>query len=225
MKYKDHRAFGMYTLFKPNLVVADPDLIRAVLTKEFRSFHDRGMYNNEKTDPFSGGLFFMSEEKKWRNMHIQMTPIFTSGKIKQMFPILKKCSEQVVKYLEKKAQIRDSVEMKDMFARYAMDVIMSVAFGVKSNCIEEPNNEYRIQGKKILDGNTFWIALFLFVPQIMDYFSIPLTDRKVTSFYTNIFRKTVEYRQTHNIVRHDFMNMLIQLMKGYTADNDKNKSC
>ncbi|XP_011706506.1 PREDICTED: cytochrome P450 6k1-like isoform X2 [Wasmannia auropunctata] len=201
MKYKDHRAFGMYTLFKPNLVVADPDLIRAVLTKEFRSFHDRGMYNNEKTDPFSG------------------------GKIKQMFPILKKCSEQVVKYLEKKAQIRDSVEMKDMFARYAMDVIMSVAFGVKSNCIEEPNNEYRIQGKKILDGNTFWIALFLFVPQIMDYFSIPLTDRKVTSFYTNIFRKTVEYRQTHNIVRHDFMNMLIQLMKGYTADNDKNKSC
>ncbi|XP_011702929.1 PREDICTED: cytochrome P450 6d3-like [Wasmannia auropunctata] len=116
MKYKVHRAFGMYTFFKPNLVVADPDLIRTVLTKEFKSFHDHGMYCNEKIDPLSGNLFLMSG-KKWRNMRVQMTPTFTSVKIKQMFPILKECGEQLAKYLERKAQMRDSVEMKDIFAR------------------------------------------------------------------------------------------------------------
>ncbi|XP_011704348.1 PREDICTED: cytochrome P450 6k1-like, partial [Wasmannia auropunctata] len=105
---------------------------------------------------------------------------------------------------------------------------MSTAFGVKSNCIEEPNSEYRIQGKKAIEiGNGFWIALFMFAPQIMDFFSIPITSRQVTSFYMNLFRETVKYRQAHNIVRHDFMNMLIQLVnKGYVDldDDKKNES-
>ncbi|TGZ51337.1 putative cytochrome P450 6a13, partial [Temnothorax longispinosus] len=117
MIFRNHRAIGMYSLHKPNLVIVNPDLIRIVLTKEFESFHDRGVYCNEKIDPLTGNLFFMSG-KKWRNMRVKMTPTFTSGKIKQMFPIVKKCSEILAKYLESKAQMRDSVQMKDMFASY-----------------------------------------------------------------------------------------------------------
>ncbi|XP_011702969.1 PREDICTED: cytochrome P450 6k1-like [Wasmannia auropunctata] len=224
MKYKHHRVIGMYSLFKPNLLIADLDLIRIVLTKEFKSFHDRGMYCNEKVDPLSNHLVFMSGNK-WRNMRVKMTPTFTSAKIKQMFSILKECSEELAMYLETKAQMKDSFEMKDMFARYSTDVIMSTVFGIKSNCIKEPNNEYRIQGKKILEINPIWTALFVFVPQIMDMFSIPFSDRNIISFYMNIFRQNVEYRQAHNIIRHDFMNLLIQLMeKGYVEPDDDEKA-
>jgi len=111
-----------------------------------------------------------------------------------------------------------------------MDVIMSAAFGIKSNCIEEPNNEYFINGNKIFELNPFWTALVVFVPKIMDFFSIPFLDRQVSRFYINMFQNNVKYRQTHNIVRHDFMNLLIQLMeKGYVdSDDDKettNGSC
>lgn len=102
---------------------------------------------------------------------------------------------------------------------------MSTAFGIKSNCIEEPNNEYRIQGKKIFETNSFWISLFMFVPQVMNFFSIPLTERSVTKFYMNMFRENVEYRQAHNITRYDFMNLLIQLMeKGYVEPDDDQKT-
>ncbi|KYQ48201.1 putative cytochrome P450 6a20, partial [Trachymyrmex zeteki] len=219
LKYKDHRAFGMYTLFKPNLVIADPDLIRTVLTKEFGSFHDRGMYFNEKVDPLSGNLFFMPG-KQWRNLRVKLTPTFTSGKIKQMFPIMKEYSEKFAKYLKSEAQMRNSIEIKDIFARYTTDVIMSTAFGIESNCIEDPNNKYRNYQKKILEINPIWVALSAFVPKIMDFFSIPLTDRHVISFYTNLFRDTVEYRQTHNIVRYDFVNLLMQLMKRDYVDPD-----
>lgn len=222
MKYKDHRAFGMYTFFKPNLVIADLDLIRIVLTREFGSFHDRGMFCNEKVDPLSGHLFLLPG-KKWRNLRVKLTPTFTSGKIKQMFMILKECGEEFAKSLESKAEIRDCIEIKDMFARYSTDIIMSTAFGIKSNCMEEPNNEFRHWGKKVFEEKPLWNALLMFAPQIMDFFSIPTTDRSVTKFFTKMFRDNVEYRQTHNIVRHDFMNLLIQLMeKGYVeADDDK----
>ncbi|XP_011700645.1 PREDICTED: cytochrome P450 6k1-like isoform X2 [Wasmannia auropunctata] len=224
MKYKHHRVIGMYSLFKPNLLISDLDLIRTVLTKEFGSFHDRGMYCNVKIDPLSNHLFFISG-KKWRNMRVKMTPTFTSGKIKQMFLLLKECGEELANYLESKAQMRNSVEMKDIFARYTTDVIMSTAFGVKSNCIKEPNNEYRIQGRRLFDINPIWTALFVFAPQIMDTFSIPLTYRNVSSFYMNMFRKNAEYRQSHNIIRHDFMNLLIQLMKrGYVEPDDEKET-
>ncbi|XP_050458786.1 probable cytochrome P450 6a14 [Cataglyphis hispanica] len=222
MKYKDHRVFGMYTFFKPNLVIADLDLIRTVLTKEFASFHDRGMFCNERIDPLSGHLFLLPG-KKWRNLRVKLTPTFTSGKIKQMFMILKECGEEFAKNLENKAQMRDCIEIKDIFARYSTDIIMSTAFGIKSNCMKEPNNEFRHWGKKIFEERPFWNALLMFAPQVMDFFSIPFTDRGVTKFFTKMFRDNVEYRQTHNIVRHDFMNLLIQLMeKGYVeADDEK----
>ncbi|XP_071629153.1 probable cytochrome P450 6a14 [Temnothorax longispinosus] len=215
MKYKGHRAIGMYSLHKPNLVVADLDLIKTVLTKNFASFHDRGTFCNEKIDPLSGHLFSMPG-KKWRNLRTKMTPTFTLGKIKQMFPIVKECGDELANYLDSKVQMRDSIEMKDIFARYTTDVIMSTAFGIKSNCIEDPNNEYRKHEKKIFEMNTIWIALFWFTPNIMELFSIPITPQSVTSFFMNLFRENVEYRQAHNIIRHDFMDLLIQLIdKGY----------
>ncbi|XP_036146803.1 probable cytochrome P450 6a20 [Monomorium pharaonis] len=220
MKYKDHRAFGMYVLFKPILVIADLDLIRTVLTKEFKSFHDRGMYSNENIDPLSANVFLLPG-KKWRSLRAKMTPTFTTGKIKQMFSLLVECSEKLSKNLESKAQMRESVEIKNMLARYSIDVIMLTAFGIKSNCIQDPYDEYFVQGKQIFKLNPIWIALAMFMPKIMDFFSIPLTDKCISNFYINTFREIVKYRQTHNIIKHDFMNLLIQLMeKGY-IDNDK----
>ncbi|XP_029671912.1 probable cytochrome P450 6a14 isoform X1 [Formica exsecta] len=220
VKYKEHRAFGIYTFFKPNLVIADPDLIQAVLTKEFKNFHDRGMFCNEKIDPLSGHLFVLPG-KKWRNLRVKLTPTFTSGKIKQMFAILKTCGEEFVKSLESIAQTGDSIEIKDWFARYTTDIIMSTAFGVKSNCIKEGDNEFRYWGKKVLKMHPFWIALSIFTPQVLDFFSIPFNDRGATEFITKTFQNNVEYRKTHNIVKHDFMNLLIQLMeKGYVEPDD-----
>lgn len=116
MKYKDHRAFGIYIFFKPNLIITDLDLIRTVLIKEFESFHDHGTYCNEKLDPLSGHLFSLSG-KKWRNLRVKLTPTFTSGKIKQMFLIINECGEELAKYLKSKAEMRNIVDMRDMFLR------------------------------------------------------------------------------------------------------------
>ncbi|XP_039312353.1 cytochrome P450 6d3 [Solenopsis invicta] len=106
----------MYTFFKPNLIIADLDLIRTVMTKEFKSFHDRGMFCNEKIDPLTGNLFLMPG-KRWPNMRAKLTPTFTSGKMKQMFAILKECGDELAKHLENNAQTRDTIEIKVILAR------------------------------------------------------------------------------------------------------------
>ncbi|XP_071576367.1 cytochrome P450 6k1-like [Temnothorax nylanderi] len=224
MKYKEHRAFGMYGLFKPYFIIADPDLIKVILTEKFTSFHDRGIHFNPQLNPLFDNLFCINGER-WQDLRAKMTHTFTKAKIKQMFPIVKECSERLAKYLESKAQTRDSVQMKDMFARYTIDVIMSTAFGMTSNCIEDPNDECLIQGKKFLRIKILRFILFVSLPKIMDFFSISLADRETTSFFMNMFRENVERRKIDNIVTNDFMNLLIQLMeKGYVNPDDVKKT-
>ncbi|XP_072764118.1 probable cytochrome P450 6a14 isoform X1 [Anoplolepis gracilipes] len=221
IKYKDHRAFGIYAFFKPNLIITDPELIRVVLTKEFKHFHDRGIFSNEKIDPLTGNLFLLPG-KKWWNLRVKMTPTFTLGKIKPMFAIVKMCGDELISSVENVAQTEDCIEIKDWFGRYTTDIIMSIAFGIKSKCIEEGDNEIRYWGKKIFEVHPLWTALSAFTPQVMKFFSIPATSRGVTKFVIKTFRENMEYRQTHKIVKHDFMNLLIQLMeKGYVESDDK----
>jgi len=107
---------------------------------------------------------------------------------------------------------------------------MSAAFGIKSNCIDQPDNEFRYWGKKVFEETSFWNAMLLFAPQLMNFFSVPINKRGVRNFFIKMFRDNVKYRQTNNVIRHDFMNLLIQLMeKGYVEPDDEkdiiNESC
>lgn len=101
---------------RPYLVVNDADSIREVLTKKFVNFHDRGIYCNEEVDPLTGHLFSLPG-KKWRNLRVKLTPTFTSGKMKQMFPVLKEIGDGFTKFLNDKAQSREIIDVKDIFAR------------------------------------------------------------------------------------------------------------
>ncbi|XP_043258935.1 probable cytochrome P450 6a20 [Colletes gigas] len=221
LQYKSHRLVGLYMLYKPFLMVNEPDLIRDVLAKEFSSFHDRGIYCNEETDPLSGHLFQLPG-KKWRNLRVKLTPTFTSGKIKQIFPVLKETGDTLAKFLEDTARSKGTIDVKDVFARYSVDIIMSVAFGITCNSFDNPDNEFRYWGKKIFDPKPLWNALVLWAPQVFEIFSIPYTERAVTKFFTKIIKDTVKYRDANNIVRKDFLNLLIQLMKNGYVDADEN---
>ncbi|XP_076302667.1 putative cytochrome P450 6a13, partial [Lasioglossum baleicum] len=110
------------------------------------------------------------------------------------------------------------------FFRYSVDIIMSAAFGIICNSFENPDNEFRYWGKKIFDPKPLWNALILWAPQVFDMFSLPYTEKDVTNFFTNMFKETVEYRESRKIDRKDFLNLLIQLMRnGYVEPDDSSE--
>lgn len=71
-----------------------------------------------------------------------MTPAFSSGKIKSMFPLVCDKADVLVKTLMKQASENPHVDMKKMFGRYTTDAIASCAFGLECNSVVDETAEF-----------------------------------------------------------------------------------
>lgn len=107
----------MYIFHNPILVVNDSELIRQILIKDFQYFADRGIHSNLDVDPMSFNLFRLPGEK-WKHLRTKLTPIFTSGKLKQLYPLLLEVSDELIDVCDKSLEKSDIIDMKDLVERY-----------------------------------------------------------------------------------------------------------
>lgn len=113
---------GGFAALKPVLVIRDPDIARKILVKDFQHFHDRPVDIDDTYDPLSGNLVFLGG-RKWANMRSKLTPTFTSGKLKAMFPTLIACGDPLKRFMEKAAKAEETVEIREVLAQYTTNVI------------------------------------------------------------------------------------------------------
>nr|ABN80240.1 cytochrome P450 [Liposcelis bostrychophila] len=224
--FEKEKVGGIWAFFHPILIVRDVEVIKDILVKEFMSFHDRGVPVDEKNDPLSAHLFSISGSK-WRNLRAKLTPTFTSGKMKMMFPILVESGREMISILEPNAINKDIVEMKDILARFTTDVIASCAFGIDSNSLKNPDTEFRKMGRKIVEpsfANILRNFSFMAMPTLVKIFKIKLIPEYLANFFMGSVRETMDYREQNNVKRNDFMQLLIQLKnKGKLDDVDEIK--
>lgn len=112
---------GSFVAFRPSLVIRDPELARTILIKDFQHFHDRGIAIDEKHDPLSGHLFSLAGQK-WDNLRAKLSPTFTSGKLKAMFPTLVACGGPLKKFMEQAASKAETIEVREILAQYTTNV-------------------------------------------------------------------------------------------------------
>ncbi|XP_069672115.1 probable cytochrome P450 6a13 isoform X2 [Periplaneta americana] len=207
------RFVGIFHLHIPTLVIRDPELIKMLLIKDFSSFHDRGINFVEEVDPLTANLFMLSGIK-WENLRRKLVPVFTSGKMKMMFQSIVDCGHQLREYLEETASCGDVFDVKDVMAKYTTDVIASCAFGIRCNCLENPDAEFRKWGKKIFEPTTeSSIRNFIIfcLPSIAKFFKLAMVPHDVTKFFQTAVWETVKYREENNIQCNDFLQLMIQL--------------
>nr|ATY49601.1 cytochrome P450 [Bradysia odoriphaga] len=213
---------GMFGVLRPLLVVRDPKLVRSIFIKDFQYFVDRGVYIDAKNDPLSGHLFSMTGEA-WKNLRVKMSPLFTSGKLKAMFSTLLDCGEPLQKYISKKAAMNQSVEFRELAARYTTDIIASVGFGIDVNTIDNPDAEFRRYGRKALEinfKNGLRVFSILIYPKIRKLLTLKSVDDDVERFMINMVRETLTYREKNNVSRKDLMQLMIQLRNIGKVQND-----
>ncbi|KAL0270239.1 UNVERIFIED_CONTAM: hypothetical protein PYX00_007712 [Menopon gallinae] len=221
---REKRVLGMWFFNNPSLMVMDREIMKRILIKDFNIFRDRGFEINEDIDPLAGHLFLISG-KKWRNLRVKLTPTFSSGKMKMMFPTIAHCAKQLQEHLKEPAEAGKVIEVKEMLARFTTDVISSCAFGIETNSLKNPKSEFRKHGKRIFEADlrNMVVNMMLFVyPNLTKMFKLRVIPEDVTEFFINAVRETVEHREKTNTKRNDFLQLVMQLMKaGKIEDADK----
>jgi len=147
---------------------------------------------------------------------MKLSPVFTSGKLKEMFSLISECADHLVQYMEKVASSNESVECRELTAKYTTDVIGSCAFGIEMNALSNKDSEFREMGRKVFAPtwkNIFRQRLRQFFPGLYRMLGYILSQTDITKFFTRVIVETMQYRETNNIFRHDFIDVLRELKK------------
>nr|ARO50428.1 cytochrome P450 [Chironomus tentans] len=205
-------AFGIYFMTRPSLVITDPDLVKEVLIGSFDNFCHRGFEFNKNTDPLWNNLAMINNLEEWKVLRVKISPTFTSGKMKMMFPIVLECVDRMIEHL--KGINRGSLEMKEIFSELTTEVIGNVAFGLDVNCIGNPDNEFRKIAKRVLEPSNWDNFKFLFnlmLPKVAKFLNMSINPKFITDYFLEIVRSNLEYREKNNIQRNDFFQLLINI--------------
>lgn len=215
---------GVYFFTEPVALVVDMDLLRSVFVKDFQYFHDRGMYVNERDDPLSAHLFSLAGEQ-WKRLRAQLSPTFTSGKMKMMHPTILQVADQFKEHLVDLTKSGETeLELKDLLSRFTTDVIGNVAFGIECNCMKDPQSEFRRIGKKIFEYSQMAMFRDIFVssfPNLAKRLHMTTNKPEVTSFFLKLLGDTVKYREENNVQRNDFMSLLLQIKNTGKLEGEK----
>ncbi|RZC37339.1 p450 domain containing protein, partial [Asbolus verrucosus] len=123
--------FGIFVFDTPHLIIRSPELIKTILVKDFNNFDDRN-FAFAAHDPLVSSMLFANKNPEWKPVRAKMTPVFTSGKLKCMIPLINEIGETMNKYIEKNIS-NFSLEAKEICAKYSTDVIAKCAFAINAN--------------------------------------------------------------------------------------------
>ncbi|KAJ3651454.1 hypothetical protein Zmor_017497 [Zophobas morio] len=204
---------GIYIFNRPNLVIRDPQLIKNVLVKDFDKFMNHQIASNEKVDPLAYHSLFGSQDDVWKNLRSKISPVFTSGKMKLMLPLMKECGSDLVVCVEK--HCGNKIDIKDVMKKYAVDIISSCAFGINSYCLKEEQSEIMDVATRLTDFKSFVrnfsVFSFLYAPKLVDILRLTMFDKTASDYLIGVFKNTLKEREKKGILRNDFIHLLNNL--------------
>lgn len=221
-EHKDKKVLGIYLSYRRLLMVTDPVIVQDIMIKDFTSFHDRPIAVDEEKDPLSGHLFNIAGQR-WRDLRAKLSPTFTSGKLKGMFPVIRDCGKVLDEYLAKNIKNGiDVFEFRDLMARFNTNIISSVAFGMENDCINKRDHIFHKMGLKFFESNfknsVRNLVAFIVGPKVFHKIGFKSVDDDVEDFIFAIVQQTVELREQKNFSRNDFIQLLLQLKnQGYVS--------
>ncbi|CAH2979172.1 unnamed protein product [Chilo suppressalis] len=149
-KFPNEKVVGVFKSTIPELVIRDSNLIKRILINDFPSFYSRGLNHTNDVEIIRKHLFAIDGDL-WRMLRQRMTPAFTSGKLKAMFPLIVERCEKLQSRTLSAVTSSHALDARELMARYTTDFIGACGFGVDSDSLNDENSAFRKLGVKIFN--------------------------------------------------------------------------
>ncbi|KAM4040323.1 cytochrome P450 3A9-like [Anomaloglossus baeobatrachus] len=207
------KLWGLYDGRQPVIAILDPVIIKNILVKEcFTNFTNRRNFG--LNGPLDSAIT-IAEDEQWKRIRTVLSPTFTSGKLKEMFQIMNHYSTTLVRNIQVYVDKDESCAMKDVLGAYSMDVVTSSSFSVNIDSLNNPNDPFVTQTKKLLKFGLFsplliFVVLFPFVRPILEGLNMNFFPKDFLHFYMNAVTSFKEKRMkgSHS-GRVDFLQLML----------------
>ena len=216
---------GFHAFGAPILLVNDLDLAKQIFIKDFDHFLDRRQFKMDHE--YLDNMMTQLTGDAWKEMRSAVSPVFTSGKLKNMNKIIGKVAKDLVAHLEVVSATGEEVNARDLSSKFTMQSIASTGFGIETNAFEDsPQSvQFRKMARKLTRAETGkWDGLkllfaFLF-PSLNKVTKFELMDMVSLEFFANIIKQTIETRKDQKQKRNDMVDLLTETLMG-DAEKDE----
>lgn len=212
-KFADKPVVGVYGLYKPSLLIREPELVKSVLVKDFESFRNRFDDIDIDHDPIAAQAMFFAKYGIWKEMRTKLSPIFSNAKLKNMYGLIQSVAVNMESFLAKQPNVY-AVEMKDFCARYTTDVIATTLLGFQSNSLHNPSEELNNDIRLLTDFNwrrAFNFVIVLFAPKMARLCNAKLLYPQTERFLRDSITQAMKDRECSGEHRNDLIDFLVKL--------------
>nr|QZP43636.1 cytochrome P450 CYP6EP1 [Bemisia tabaci] len=221
MLHEQHKALeghpygGAYLLFRPTVILRDPELVKEWLVKGFAHFHDHVPKPDEKSSKLAGNLFALGGDR-WRAVRTKVSPAFSPATVRFMHRTLEGCALELSSHLQRVcgAEGEAEIDMKSMAKNCAMDIIGACAVGVNCNALGDPEH---CEMKPIVEeifGITWRSSvanLLTYIhPRLPAWIRFPRRTPEVEQFVAALTRRGLQMSAEERAGRRDFLKILVE---------------
>ena len=159
------KVYGFYQGVNPVLSVADPEILKDILVRDFPAFADRqGAYHKIQKHSL-----ISSNGKRWKDQRAIISPTFTSGKLKAMHGLIKHCVMNLTDHIEKNMKDNCAVfDNKTLYGNLTMDVIAKCAFATDTNAHNGSENNVMLKNLfEFFNFNLYKVLLAALLPEFV----------------------------------------------------------
>ena len=224
-KFENEKYFGHFMFGKPMVGINDPDLLKMIQVKDFDHFVDRTSTETNKKF-FAGGDLDKLWSKQltslggedWKEVRGAFTPIFTSGKMKNMMKFILQVSEDLTNEFEKKAEAGEEFELKSVFGKFSLDALASSAFGVNGESFTNDKSVFvkhaqRVFQTKFIDIIHLILRMVPGAHYVYEALKINSTAPEATRFFRDVITQSIRMRRESKERKNDLIDLMLDVMK------------
>ncbi|CAH0403826.1 unnamed protein product [Chilo suppressalis] len=203
--YPKEKVVGLYRFNTPMLLLRDLDLIQQVFIRNFDSFVNRGAEFGDKL----GDNLAASSDDTWRLLRSRLSPIFTSGKLKNMLYLMERCGDKMLEYLEPKTSTAYECDIISIIKKYTVASISACAFGVDMD-LNNPDKKLE-QIDKMIFTQYYALELSFICPGLLKKMGVNVVPTVIHDYFVSLVNVIKKQRNGVPSNRKDFMDLLLEM--------------
>ncbi|XP_050034991.1 cytochrome P450 3A11-like isoform X1 [Dermacentor andersoni] len=210
------KLFGTFETGKSVLFVAEPELVKQVMVKDFPALPNRRTF--KFSDPILDNMMNITPVDRWRKIRPASSPAFSTGRLRKMNFLIEDCAVVTAQHLKEAAAKEEDIDIKQFFSNYALDVIARCAFGTKLDSHSDQTNEFVTKSRQIFSGRvTPRLIMFFVFPAISRLLGLRPFNMEIFLYFKQICLNIIKDRQDKQSRHEDFLQLMMDAKEGNLA--------